>query len=138
MKFFLQMMRDPFEVVNLREELNLECLPGVLVFECLKFHLLCNFGEFAAKLVEALFIKRANCALIFASHWSRTFSLEYQWNFSKHITRTELMNKRLLFSVIADEDLSWPLGKEIDMSASLSLLNYVVLWHELNGFNVFS
>ena len=68
MKFFLQMMRDAFEIVNLREELDLECLPWVLVFEGLKFHLLSNFGEFAAKLVEALFIKRANCTLIFASH----------------------------------------------------------------------
>ena len=68
MKLFLQMMRDPFEVINLREELYLEGLPWVLVFECLKLHLLGNFGEFALKLNKALFIKRANCALIFASH----------------------------------------------------------------------
>ena len=61
-------MRYPFEVVDLRQELNLECLPRVLIFECLKFHLLSNFGEFTAKLIETLFIKRANCTLIFASH----------------------------------------------------------------------
>jgi hypothetical protein len=66
MKLFLQMMRDPFEVINLREELYLEGLPWVLVFECLKLHLLCNIREFAAKLTETLFIQGANCALIFA------------------------------------------------------------------------
>ena len=56
MKLFLQMMRDTFEVINLGEELNLEGLPWVLVFECLKLHLLCNVREFAAKLIETLFI----------------------------------------------------------------------------------
>ncbi len=68
MKLFLYLIWDPFEVVNLREELDLECLPWVLVLECLKFHLLGNIGEFADKLAETLFIKCANCALIFASH----------------------------------------------------------------------
>jgi hypothetical protein len=47
------------------------------------------------------------------------------------------MNKRLLFHVIADEYLCWSLCKEIDMRGSLSLLDYVVLWHELDGFDVF-
>ena len=137
MKLFLQMMRDPFEVINLREELNLEGLPWILVFECLKLHLLCNFGEFAAKLTETLIIQRANCTLIFASNRRSSFGLEDQWDFAEHISGTEFMNKWLLFSVIADEYLCWPLGKEIDMRASLSLLDYVVFWHELDGFDVF-
>ena len=68
MKFFLQMICDPFKVVNLREELDLECLPWIFVLECLKFHLLCNIGEFAAKLAETLFIQGTNRALILASH----------------------------------------------------------------------
>ena len=137
MKLFLQMMRDPFEVINLREEFNLEGLPWVLVFECLKLHLLCNVREFAAKLIETLFIQGANCTLIFASNWRSTFGLEYQWNFTEHISGAEFMNKRLLFHVIADEYLCWSLCKEIDMRGSLSLLDYVVLWHELDGFDVF-
>ena len=137
MKLFLQMMRDTFEVINLGEELNLEGLPWVLVFECLKLHLLCNFREFAAKLTETLFIQRANCTLIFASNWRSSFGLEDQWDFAEHISGTEFMNKRLLFHVIADEYLSWSLCKEIDMRGFLSLLDYVVLWTELDGFDIF-
>lgn len=70
MEVFYDLVRHAWQILDLFQQINLACLPGIVVlFWGLILQSVFYLGELSTQIFKVFFAKDSNCTLIFATNW---------------------------------------------------------------------